>query len=113
MHSRIIVETLDQGEQLLLGDVGRQDVLERFHPDLDRAAVLVADVNLAGRIVADQDHGQAGRHMVVVADLAHVLGERVAQAGREGIAVNDLGFAHDVFIHSSSRRRRSSGSPLR
>ena len=56
---RIVVQSVDRGEQFGLGS--RREAAERvpFIPAALQAASLVADVDLAGRIVADQHDGQA------------------------------------------------------
>ncbi len=49
----------------LAGGVGKP-VLEGAHPDLDGLAGLVPDVDLACRILAHQDHGEARRDALVL-----------------------------------------------
>ena len=56
---RIGIEPVDQLEQFRLAGVGGQPVLEAQHPGLERRLALVADIDGAGRILADQHHGKA------------------------------------------------------
>ena len=44
-------------------------MLDRVHPYLDRLLALVADIDLARRIGADQHHGKAGRQPVLAIGL--------------------------------------------
>jgi hypothetical protein len=53
------VQLADQVEQLAFRDRGVGAVVDRAHPDLLREAALVADVDLGGRVLADEDGGQA------------------------------------------------------
>ena len=53
------VEPVDQRQQIGLAGVGGQAVLEALHPGLDRRLALVADIDLARRILADQHDRQA------------------------------------------------------
>ena len=57
------VEPGDQRQQRVLRGLGRQAVLERADADLLAGLDLAADIDLARRIVADQDHGEAGARL--------------------------------------------------
>jgi hypothetical protein len=61
VHRRIGIQPVDQREQIGLGRIGRQLVLEGRHADLDRLLVLVRDIDLAGRVLAHQ-HDRKARH---------------------------------------------------
>ena len=54
-------EPADQLEQLVLVGLRRQPVVDRAHPDLLAGPVLVADVDLGGRVLADDHRGQRRR----------------------------------------------------
>ena len=66
VHRRVVVEPADQRQQLGLADLGRQPVRERAHAGLGGLFGLGADIDLAGRALAHQDHRQAGLQAVVV-----------------------------------------------
>ena len=61
MHGRIGVERLDQREQLGLGRVGRQIVLDRMEAARLGRPALARDVSLARRILADEHDRETGR----------------------------------------------------
>ena len=65
MHRRIIVQRLHQRQQISLGNIHVALILEAVHPNLDRLLTLRTDVDLAGRILAHQHHGQTRRDAVV------------------------------------------------
>ena len=58
VDGRIGVEGLDGVEQIGLGHVGRQSADLAAHAGLAAGVLLAADVDLAGRILADQDDRQ-------------------------------------------------------
>ena len=60
MHRRVAVQAVHQRQQLRLARVGGQVVLEGGHAGGLRLAVLVADIDGARRVLADQHHSQAG-----------------------------------------------------
>ena len=98
---------LDQVEKLALAGLHGQAMLEGVHAGF-RAVWrrLVAHVDLAGRILADQDGGQAGGSVRALLSVRATASRptRLAQAGREGLAVDDPGLAHRAFAfarHSS------------
>lgn len=76
-------------QQRTLARLTRKIALERMHADLDRHLALAADVDLARRIVADEDHGKAGDEAVARRDLPHLARHAGAQACGEGLAVDD------------------------
>ena len=55
------VEARDQLDQLFLGDVGRQRMVKRLHPDFMSVAPLAGDIDTGSRVVTNQDGGEAGR----------------------------------------------------
>ena len=58
-------------------------------PTSSQALPLVADVDFAGRVVADQDRGQAGDDAVVLDELDDFLGELGADLLSQFLAVED------------------------
>ncbi len=80
----------DQGQQLVLRSVARQPVVDRLHAGLFAGAVLVGDVDLGGRVVAD-DHRRQDRHPAARFDERRDLGgdPRPDQSG-DLLAVDDF-----------------------
>ena len=64
MHGWILVELVYQRQQFSLQCRGRQAMLEAFHARFNRLLVLVAHIDLTGRIFPHQHHGQAGGELV-------------------------------------------------
>jgi hypothetical protein len=62
-------------------------VLERGHANLGRLLGLRAHIDLAGRIVADQDHGHAGLEV----EHRNPIGDLAAHACGDGFAIDDAG----------------------
>ena len=60
MDARIGVQLGDQRQQFILSRFDRQAVGVGPHPGLQRRLALVADIELAGGVFADDDDGQAG-----------------------------------------------------
>ncbi len=87
---RIVVQAIDQIGQRLLGGFGRQVVGLGKEADLFTVFTLVRDINLRGRIAADQDHRKAGRTQALLAALGDSLGDLLAQAGGDRFAVDKL-----------------------
>ena len=57
---RIGIELADDVQELGLARRRRQRMVEGAHPRLEGVADLVADVDLARRVVADENDGEAG-----------------------------------------------------
>ena len=79
------VELRDQAEQLLLRGLLGQGVLFAVKAALLAGALLVAHIDLAGRVVADDNDRKAGRHALFLQLLglredtaAHLGGQRLA-----------------------------------
>ena len=81
VHLRIIVEVVNQVGQGLLSSVRRQVVGLGNKADLFTVFTLVRDINLRGRIAADQDHREARRAQALLAALGDSFGDLLAQAG--------------------------------
>src|SRR5438046_3954940 len=54
VHSRICIELVDQIEESCLDGIGRQFVKPAFQTGLFTGFALLADIDLAGRILADK-----------------------------------------------------------
>ncbi len=80
----------DQGQQFVLACLRRQLVLERIHAGFDGLLALVADIDLARRILADEHHGEARRQAVLFLESRDMIGHPCANAGCERLAVDDL-----------------------
>jgi hypothetical protein len=103
VNGRIGVEAKHQFEQYGLLGVGRQAVFEGAHAGGGGLAGLVAHIDLACRIIADQNHGEAGVAAALDqgCDLDRQVGE---QAGCDGAAVNAF-----CLDHAFSRLRPGMG----
>ena len=84
------VQLLDQRDQFCLGDIGGQPVFETLHAGGYRRLVLGRNIDLTGRIVADQHHGQTRRATGLVDKGRNCFANPFAQTGGKGLAVNDL-----------------------
>jgi hypothetical protein len=60
------IQRRDGGKQFSLGHAARQDFRLAAQAQLPRHLDLASDVDVAGRIVADQNHGQARRTRQVI-----------------------------------------------
>ena len=89
VHVRIDVQPPDQREQLGLGRLLGQDVLEARHPRLQAGLRLSSDVDLARRIVPDPDQRQPRPRAGARLDLAHLLRALGAHLRGYGFAVDD------------------------
>ena len=113
---RIGVELFHQGQQIGLARLPGKLVLEGGHADLDGLLGLVADVDLARRVLADQHHGQAGHEAVAGLERRHLGRDAPAQALGEGLAVDDPAVhcrSVHCLRHPSSLARSAAGSPAR
>ncbi|VVO38950.1 hypothetical protein PS718_05617 [Pseudomonas fluorescens] len=88
VDGRIVVKTVDQIGQRLLSGVRGQVVGLREEADLFTVFTLVRDINLRGRIAADQDHREAGSAQALLATLGNSFGDLLAQAGGDRFAVD-------------------------
>ncbi len=87
----IVVQLLDQVQQVVLGDFRRQTVFQRAHAGLARLGQLAIDVDFAGRVVADQDHGQRRHGAGLKAESRRIVRYAGHQGGGDGGPVNRLG----------------------
>ena len=93
MNGWVAIQPFDQGQQIVLTGFGVQPVFETAHPHVQGLAGLVAHIDFAGRIVPDQDHGQAGLQ-TLERQLCHLVGDFGPKPGRKGLAVDDLCCCH-------------------
>jgi hypothetical protein len=84
-------EPRDQIEQGRLGRLRRQLVLEREHAALDRLRRLVAHVDRARGILADQHHGETGYEAMARLEARHVRRDVGANFGGDGFAIDGVG----------------------
>jgi hypothetical protein len=87
---RVVVEGLDAGQQFGLGEVGRVLLEHRVQAAVLAGLDLVAHVDLAGRVLADQHHRQAGDHAAGL-ERGGAGGDLGAQCLGERVAVDQLG----------------------
>jgi len=85
----IPVQALDQRQQFRFAGVGRQLVFIGKDPGLLAGLLLHRNVDPAGRVVADQHHGEPGSHPAGL-QLLGFLRDGAAQPGGDGLAVDDL-----------------------
>ena len=84
------VELVDQIDQLLLADRRIAAIFEALHPRLDRRLVLRSDIDLARRVLADEDDRKARRAPGGGAERRDQFPDSGAQIGRECLAVDDV-----------------------
>ena len=106
MHRRVVVQLVDQRQQIGLGRRGVQLVLIGVHADFDGLLALVADVYLARRVLADQNHGEAGGDAVIGLQRRDLRRDFLANRSGEGFAVDDLG-GHVCPLSEASAIRRA------
>ena len=92
-------ELRHQVQQLVLGDVGAEPVVDRADPGLLAGLDLVADVDVRGRVVADQNGRQARRRVALGGERLDVLADLRADAAATALpsmirALN----AHEAFL---------------
>ena len=76
---RVVIELLHQGQERLLAGVGIQAVLEGGHAGFFGLLRFVAHVDAAGRVFADQDHGEARRDSMAGLQCGDTFGDARAQ----------------------------------
>ena len=60
VNRRIGIQLAHLGEQISLACLGRQAIFKGVHARFHCREPLVANIDLARRIIADKDHGEAG-----------------------------------------------------
>ena len=87
----VAIELGDERDELGLGDVGRELVVDRADPGLLAGLALVADVDVGGRVVADEDRRQAGRPLAGRDPRFDDVLDPPAERGGDRLAVENLG----------------------
>ena len=100
----VFVERRDEIEHVLLCYVGRQRVLQRMEAAGFRGALLVAHVNLARRVFADDDHREARPDAVIARQCGRLLFDFLRQFSRFGLAVNANSTRHEPVSCGSKAR---------
>jgi len=89
VDARVRVQRGDALQQRGFGEVGRVALQHRAHAGAFAVGDLVLHVDLAGRIVADQDHRQAGA-MALGRQRCGAFRHSCAQGAGERVAVDQL-----------------------
>ncbi|MCY1443093.1 hypothetical protein D9M71_594920 [compost metagenome] len=91
----IVIEAVDQTGQFFLG--GSAGQVEGLGKEADFFTVfaLVRDINLGGWVAADQNHRKAWSAQALLATLGDTLGDLLAQASGDRLAVDKL-CSHDA-----------------
>ena len=97
IHRGIGIELFNQRNQIGLGRFGRQLVFKAGHTGFNRLLALVADIDLAGRIIADQHHGQTGLAARLGFERCRSDADAFAQGSGKGLAIDDPGLAHPTW----------------
>ena len=117
VHRGVGVERAQPGEQVALADVSRQLEQSAVDADLGGHSRLGAHVGPARRMVADQDHPQAGRTAVAGGESVDLGGDLGAQLRGRRLAVDDPRPAHVAPASSSwaasMARSSASSAPAR
>ena len=95
------IELGDELHQLLLASASSGRTCSKLdHPDLARGLALVAHVDAARRVVADEDDREARRRARRPGQRRDRGGDPLAEAGGDGLAVDDAG-THAGFLADS------------
>ena len=73
MHGRVGIQAGDGGEHFRFRRVGGEADVERAHAHLLAGLHLIADIDAARRVVADEDHRQTGLHALGLCCATRVL----------------------------------------
>jgi hypothetical protein len=111
VHARIVVQLVDQGKQLRLRRSVGEAVQAALHADFFAVAALVADVDLAGRIVAHEHGGERRRRAPRGDESGGFFGELPSHLLGKRCAVEELG-GHGGRAERSEVRSRRSGVRL-
>jgi len=112
VHRRIGVQRAYQLEQIILRNIRRQSVLERGHARGLRLGMLAADIDFAGRIVADQHDREPRRQAMLTLDPCDLVGDAGAQLRGNGFpsmmraVISVLRFDPSVRLRSACLDRR-------
>ncbi|MCY1556875.1 hypothetical protein D9M68_936720 [compost metagenome] len=90
MYGRIGVELVYEGQKICFWGVGGQFVLERVHAHFGGLLGLGRNIDLAGRVLADDHHGQAGGDAVLGLETGNMAGDAAAQIFGKAFSVDDF-----------------------
>ena len=85
---RVVIKTVDQVGQVLLGGVRRQVIGLGNKAYLFAVFTLVRNINLGSRIAADQNHCQTRGAQALLVTLGDTFGNLLAQAGGDRFTVD-------------------------
>src|SRR6516162_739567 len=94
------VELLDRGHEHRFRDVGGETMLKRAEPGGAASATLGPHIDLAGRVVADEDGGKAGSQVHLVTQSRRNTGGTAAQPGGKRLAVDYFRLNHLALLRS-------------
>ena len=97
---RIAVEPVDQRQKFVGGGLGRRAMELADDAGLFAGLLLVPHIDLAGRIFADQNGGQARRHAGGADERGHILGDFRPNLLGQGLSIEDRS------SHGSSSERK-------
>ena len=86
------------GDQGRLAGVARQPPLERAETGGGTGDGLGADIGVAGRVIADQDRGEAGDKIMCCAQLDGGVADASTQLGGDCLAVDNARLSHAVLL---------------
>src|SRR5262245_714258 len=98
------VEFRDEIEQLRFTRARRKLVIKGAHARVRYSPGLGAHINFAGRVVANQHHGNAWHDAAVAPQAVNGVRDLAAQVGRNGFAVNDAR-AHVLSSYGAGAKR--------
>ena len=88
VNCRFGIQLAYLGKQLGLARLGGQAIFEGVHARFHRREPLVADIDLACRIIADKDHSQAGGQPMLCLEPRNLARHARAKLAREDFAVD-------------------------
>ncbi len=101
------------GDQGGLAGVARQPPLERAETGGGAGGGFGADIGVAGRVIADQDRGEAGHKIMCCAQLDGGVADASTQFGSDCLAVDNARVSHAVLLPAAPRlRAKSIPSPI-
>ena len=90
VNRRIRIQGANQFQKFRLGRLGRKTNLTRQHPRLAASLLLRRHITDAGRIVADENHGETGCHAFRLLEFVRTCGNFRAQVGRQKFSIDYL-----------------------
>ncbi len=97
---RVVVELVDEGQYVGFARLSGKLVLPGIHADFDGLLRLVLDVDLAGRIFADEDDREARFHAVFFDQTRDFRGDFYAHFSCNFLSIDNLRSGH---LRRSSR----------